>query len=534
MPEDIPIIFDDAQDTVTGMAPLVMIGPNGSGKTRHGLKMTGWNQANMIAALRNIALPANLPMQTLDRAGQDLQNQIDQRRSEPWTISNEINVLFSKLMVEHADAAIRFMENFQVANPSVPEVTKINRLTDLWTNLFPGRQIEFTGYNPRVRSVISGAPATYPAQQMSDGERVALYLAARVLDSGQPIIIIDEPEAHFHSRLAARFWNQIEALRSDCRFVYITHDLPFALSRRDATFVLVMPNAAPQFIDLREGVPVRLAEDLLAAASISIHARRIVFCEGTEASRDQELYMAWFRGPDTAVIPLGSSTAVIRSAETFAESKLVSGMQAVGIIDRDYWPERFLDKLPDVVKPLGVHELENLLCLRSVFTAVAKHLGKAESEALYESFIGRAKDQFAGGFLNKQISERFRRRCENEFNTALNALSVNEDIGEMAKSHIEELNPNKWATSPTELLSEERARLEEALASDEVEFLRYFPGKTFIYFAAEALGMGRDSYVQLICSALEAEGEQSLTQLGIELEQCLCNFLPERGLQESG
>jgi len=57
------------------------------------------------------------------------------------------------------------------------------------------------------------------------------YLAGRVLDSESTIIIVDEPEVHFHSRLAARFCNEMKALRPDCRLVYVTHDLPFALSR---------------------------------------------------------------------------------------------------------------------------------------------------------------------------------------------------------------------------------------------------------------------------------------------------------------
>ena len=102
----------------------------------------------------------------------------------------------------------------------------------------------------------------------------------------------------------------------------------------------------------------------------------------------------------------------------------------------------------------------------------------------------------------------------------------------MARKHVEELDPKKWATSPTQLFSEERTKLEEALASGEEQFLRYFPGKTFINLAADALGMDRDSYLELICSALECDGESPLRHLAIEIEQCLCHYLPERGLQE--
>ena len=209
-------------------------------------------------------------------------------------------------MAEDSAAAIKFREDF-VKDPSTkPEITKIMRLASSWQRLFPGRLLDFKGYQPIVKSDYSATSGEYAAQHMSDGERVALYLAARVLDSESKVIIVDEPEVHFHSLLAARFWNELESLRPDCRFVYITHDLPFALSRNEAKYVIVMPNKTPELIDLKDGLPENLAKSLLAAASFSIHAKRIIFCEGSEGkSRDQNIYSSWFNAPDTLVVPVG-------------------------------------------------------------------------------------------------------------------------------------------------------------------------------------------------------------------------------------
>ena len=47
----------------------------------------------------------------------------------------------------------------------------------------------------------------------------------------------------------------MEAQRHDCRFVYVTHDLPFALSREGATFVVILPDAVPQVVDLKSEFP---------------------------------------------------------------------------------------------------------------------------------------------------------------------------------------------------------------------------------------------------------------------------------------
>lgn len=44
-------------------------------------------------------------------------------------------------------------------------------------------------------------------------------------------MIIDEPELHLHKALMVRLWNRLEEERTDCTFIYITHDLDFAVSK---------------------------------------------------------------------------------------------------------------------------------------------------------------------------------------------------------------------------------------------------------------------------------------------------------------
>lgn len=42
-----------------------------------------------------------------------------------------------------------------------------------------------------------------------------------------------------HNSILGRFWNTIEAMRPDCRFVYTTHDVDFAASRAENAIVWV-------------------------------------------------------------------------------------------------------------------------------------------------------------------------------------------------------------------------------------------------------------------------------------------------------
>ncbi len=69
----------------------------------------------------------------------------------------------------------------------------------------------------------------YSGTEMSDGERVALYLMAQILCvPSQSIIIIDESEVYLHKSIMNRLWDKLEEYRKDCLFIYITHDIQFA------------------------------------------------------------------------------------------------------------------------------------------------------------------------------------------------------------------------------------------------------------------------------------------------------------------
>jgi len=385
----IPIKYHNSGKTIEGTNPVVILGPNGSGKSRFGLELANWNNAENIAALRNIALAEHVPMQSLSQAQQELNNQKRQRRRQPWNITSEINYLFAKLMAEDSASAIDFRDRYQEENIR-PETTKLMQLSKLWHILFPGRQIEFKGYNPKVTSEYLVGNPVYPAQQMSDGERVALYLAGRVLDADPGVIVVDEPEVHFHSRLAIQFWNELERIRDDCRFVYITHDLIFARSRSTDDFLIMRPGIEPELIDLAEsGIPSEISESILSAASFSIFATRLIFCEGTETSYDQMFLRAWYCEESDAVVPVGSCRDVIKCTTAFSESSILSGVTAIGIIDSDYWPESFLSSLPSGINILPFHEIESLLCHKPVFLALARHMGKNANEAnqIYIEFI---------------------------------------------------------------------------------------------------------------------------------------------------
>ena len=159
----------------------------------------------------------------------------DRWRQHSWQPTEEINFILSTLIQDHTNLLTK--RNEQAIDASTPlepvRDTKLILLQGLWNRLFPKRKLEIGGFFPKVKRLDGASPAsTYQLRQMSDGERTVLYMAARVMTAEQTVILVDEPELHMHSRLSVQFWDEAEKLRPDCRFVYITHDLNFALSRR--------------------------------------------------------------------------------------------------------------------------------------------------------------------------------------------------------------------------------------------------------------------------------------------------------------
>lgn len=510
----IPVQYTNER-TIEGNAPIVILGPNGSGKTRYGNQLAQWNNADVVAALRNIALEENLPLQSLNQAEQELANHRRARQLRPWNISSEINNLFAKLMAEDSAAATAFRDQFQAGTATEPETTKLMQLSGAWERLFPGRHISFGGHSPKVTSEYVAGENAYPAQQMSDGERVALYLAARVLDASPGVILVDEPEVHFHSRLAVQFWNELEEMRSDCRFVYITHDLVFARSRQTSAFLIVRPGQEPDLVDVTEGIPEDICEAILSAASFSIYATTIIFCEGSESSYDQKFLRSYFNRRDVAVIPVGSCKDVVRCAVSFHNNGILSGVTSYGYVDSDYWPDVYLEALQDPITTLPVHEVESLFCMRSIFELLARHHGKPPGEinADYLEFLQQARARFEGGVFWKQVSERFRYRCEGQIQQAFSNASIEGDDDAIRRSHEDALRLDNWNTPPDQIFEQETALLRAAL-EDEDQFLRYFPGKVYLSLLADQLGMTKQAYVDLICNSLLAGEGDELIGLG--------------------
>ena len=168
---------------------------------------------------------------------------------------------------------------------------------------------------------------------MSDGERLIFYLIGSVLVVPKDtIIIIDEPENHLHKSIIKKLWDMLEAYRNDCVFIYMTHDIDFAISRTECECIWIKEYCGNDIweydkIESIDSIPKEIYLDILGSR------RDVIFVEGKSDSYDVKVYEKIFN--DYTVKPIESCSKIIEVTKAFNEQEEFHNIKAYGIIDRD-------------------------------------------------------------------------------------------------------------------------------------------------------------------------------------------------------
>jgi AAA domain, putative AbiEii toxin, Type IV TA system len=521
-------------EVLDGDGPIVVVGPNGGGKTRQTRQMTFPGPVEFINALRNTRVAPELPAMGTDTARQHFDRQKNQSRSMHWELEADFDQMLTQMLAEQSTSAMDFQRSYRAdpLNVTLSEPTPLMRLEDLWAQVYPGRELRWREFKPVVISQTSGSRIEYTANQMSDGEKAVLYVAGRVFTAAPGVLVVDEPETHLHSLLAVTVWNALEEARPDIRFVYITHDLTFALSRRNAQYVLANPLSGLRRIDLNQELPSDVTEEILGSASLSFYASRIVFCEGESTSLDSDFYNSWFSGPDTVVRAVGNCYRVIRCVDALAHGGIASALTVVGIIDGDFYPDEFKSSLSAAITVLQVHEVESLFCLPEVVAAVCSYVSRPFDENCYRNALAA---RVSDAQRHQIIIERWKRRMEPNLEGLVSNISKRDKpVDDLINDLPTIFDHQRWSFSPEAFLREERTRVESAIPSGSIgDILSIAPGKQFLHPAAIQAGMTVEAYSKLIISALRDESGD-LQPLSQRLEIALSDYLPARPASVAG
>jgi len=194
--------------------------------------------------------------------------------------------------------------------------------------------------------------ARYSIAELSDGERNAFLIGARVLTVPPgTLLIIDEPERHLHRAVASPLLLALFAERDDCAFVLSTHDVSLPADSPPAKVVILRSCTwnGNQISGWDADVLVETAalDDDIRRAILGSR-RRILFVEGDYNSLDRRIYSALY--PDLSIVPSGTCSDVERAVRGIGASKQLHWLSAFGLIDKD-------DRVPEEIRELEGHSI---------------------------------------------------------------------------------------------------------------------------------------------------------------------------------
>ncbi len=381
---------DDTQTSTysTDVNSIVIIGANGSGKSRLGawIEKNDFQHTHRIGAQRSLLFGDYIQQKSYEESAHKLTVGSDSPRNdhdERWTWDGEkynytssllndyedvLSAVWAKKVKQESDYVQQCKEcdSLGHSHSKVPEmVTDV--LYRIWSSVFPHRSIRLD--DGKVIAFFKDGNNTieYKGREMSDGERVALYLICQALcvpDS--KTIIIDEPELHLHRSIMNRLWSAIERERPDCLFIYITHDTEFAANhvQSDKIWVKSYDGQKWDYSLIEDSqLPSQLLFDIMG------NRRKVLFVEGTSNSFDTLLYTQIFS--NYYVVACGSCSKVIEQTKAMRTNSQLHHLECFGLIDRDYRSDNEISALAaNGIYTLSVAEVENLFIVEELLDVV--------------------------------------------------------------------------------------------------------------------------------------------------------------------
>lgn len=379
---------------ISSIQNFVIVGANGSGKTRLGACIENYAENGnvlRISAQRALSVPDIITLKSEEVNWNSIYYGSEDRKDKHykwgWDDTSKmiddyervLSAIFARKNKENDDYVkdCKEKESLGLTKNNVPQMIT-DAVTSIWNSVFPHRQIEFS--DAKVIAKLN-SDSVYHAKKMSDGERVAIYLIGLCLIApSETTIIIDEPEIHLHRAIMYELWDNIERFCPDKTIVYITHDLDFAASRKEATKIWVKSYNGADNWDINilpndSNIPESLMMEVFG------NRKPVLFIEGQRGSYDNQLYPYIYENFN--VIPCHDCHNVIEMTKAFnnAEMRALHNYDVRGLIDRDYMTDEEILSYQEVgIYTLDVAEVENLYLAEGIIRIVARHQVLSEDE----------------------------------------------------------------------------------------------------------------------------------------------------------
>lgn len=495
---------------------ITIIGAPGSGKTRF---MDAIVELNRGRAYCLNAVSASFP----ERVESEMPGSVDvlfreTAMRQPYMRTDavsELDKLSYMLMMDEFESLLAVKENHKYSHRHPDRnLTRIDRLAQLWEKVFPGNRIVRT--REGMKFATSAGDDLIPVDSLSQGEKSVLYYISAVLYAMPgAAVFIDSPSLFLHPSILSNLWNSIEELRPDCTFIYNSVDVAFVSSRtRNVCIWVKSYDASTGTWDYEVIKPGELREEMFV--DIVGTRKPVLFIEGDmNHSIDSRLYPLVF--PDCTVRPLGSCDKVIETTRTFNDLRGMHHLESRGIVDRDRRTDPEVDYLrrKSVMVP-EVAEVENLFLLEDVVKAMARRRRK-DPRLVFEKVKSRVESEFRSRFeeqVLQHVRHRVKRQVECKIDgrfTCITALEL----------HLQSLSS---IIRPREQFNTLRRQFRQMMDSHDYEgILKVFNHKPMLSDCgvAQALGFsGKDDYVAAVIAELK-QNSPTGEEIREALRRCL-------------
>lgn len=517
----LPTVNGEIDENTTNYNSIIIIGANGSGKSKLGAWIEDQDPdiVHRIGAQRNLNFKPNLSLSNYDDAknkifyGTDDEDTVKRRdKGGRWNwgkskttklIDDFDDVLAALIAMYHNETSEYFKscknsEKNNLVKPKTP-LTVIDKLMEIWNSIFPQRKLLFEDSKFYAYEEIKSSEK-YSANQMSDGERAVLYLASQVLAiPGNKTLIIDEPEIHLHGTIMNKLWESLEEYRSDCLFIYITHDTNFAASHKNSEKIWIKSYDGENW-DLEKIISNELPEKLLF--DILGSRKNILFVEGEENSFDSQLYSILY--PDYFIIPCGSCMQVIMRTKSFNSTQKIHNYNVYGIIDRDFRPEDEINKLEKGnIHTLKVAEVENLFIIEEIISFLSDYLGND-----FNDVFNNIKNYVINERFKKQICNQVQKNVVSQIKHELSIIEISESNTKGSFNNaIRDINADS-------IYEKSLNSYEDALQSNDYKkVLEIFNEKGLAKSIGHYLGLKNNDYVNTVISILRNKEQKEVFEI---------------------
>ncbi|MDT8445811.1 MAG: DUF4435 domain-containing protein [bacterium] len=506
---------------------VVIVGSNGAGKTRLGcwvdIDSPQSERVHRISAQRDLDFPQEVMITNPEAAQKELligsqkpkKKKLNEAKAKHrWGANPATSFLFdfyevmTYLLSDHAAVSAEYLKESRKKKGKVrPPISKLDTLLQIWKEVLPGKELLLENLTINTCLNLSDNLA-YDSSQMSDGERVIFYLIGQCLSAPKNgIIILDEPENHLHKSLQVTLWQTLRAVRSDCLFVFLTHDIEFAAAQTSAVKIWLKSYNGTQWdweiIEPDQSIPEALLLKLLGTK------RPILFVEGVEESLDAAIYRLFY--PNKLIVPVESCQKVIEYTKSVRAETFEHRFEATGLVDRDRRTDAEINSLQESgVFVLPVAEVENLYCVPEVVILMA-HKFSLDADQTLQKVVTAIFERFI-----KETDTQIALRLHQE----IKFLVAGQKESTAPAQTIIEIYQKALLNSDITQLSEDIKRLFERIVeeSNYLKLLKYYNRKKLIDTVGSCLGLRNGEYSKSFLRFYKQDGDS--------FSQALKGYLP--------